>query len=129
MTHVRTSPYYPRSNGKLQCWHTSLKWECIRERTPRSLEDAKRLIQQMWNHYNKVRLHSAIGHVTPKGMLNWSAGRDPRGASPEALEVLASSANCDRQADCADTHSRRAMEPCKWIIGKCKYLQVDSIGS
>jgi transposase InsO family protein len=28
MTHVRTSPYYPQSNGKLERWHKSLKSEC-----------------------------------------------------------------------------------------------------
>ena len=69
MTHVRTSPYYPQSNGKLERWHKSLKRECIRERTPLSLEDAKRLIQQYVDHYNQVRLHSAIGYVTPNDML------------------------------------------------------------
>ncbi len=31
MTHVRTSPYYPQSNGKIERWHKSLKGECIRE--------------------------------------------------------------------------------------------------
>ena len=25
MTHIRTSPYYPQSNGKLGRWHKSLK--------------------------------------------------------------------------------------------------------
>ena len=30
MTHVRTSPYYPQSNGKLERWHKSLKSEGIR---------------------------------------------------------------------------------------------------
>ncbi len=29
MTHVRTSPYYPQSNGKLERWQQSLKSECI----------------------------------------------------------------------------------------------------
>ena len=69
VTHVRTSPYYPQSNGKLERWHKSLKRECIRERTPPSLEDAKRLIQQYVDHYHHVRLHSAIGYVTPNDML------------------------------------------------------------
>lgn len=28
MTHVRTSPYYPQSNGKLERWHGTLKhWQ------------------------------------------------------------------------------------------------------
>ena len=30
LTHVRTSPYYPQSNGKIARWHKSLKGECIR---------------------------------------------------------------------------------------------------
>ena len=72
MTHVRTSPYYPQSNGKLERWHKSLKSECIRPGTPLSPEDARRLIQQYVDHYNQVRLHSAIGFVTPHDML---AGR------------------------------------------------------
>jgi transposase InsO family protein len=69
MTHVRTSPYYPQSNGKLERWHKSLKSECIRPGTPLSPEDARRLIQQYVDHYNQVRLHSAIGFVTPQDML------------------------------------------------------------
>ena len=72
MTHVRTSPYYPQSNGKLERWHKSLKSECIRPGTPLSQQDAERLIQQYVDHYNQVRLHSAIGYVTPLDML---AGR------------------------------------------------------
>jgi putative transposase len=72
MTHVRTWPSYPQSNGKLERWHKSLKTECIRPGTPLSLADAKRLIQQYVDHYNNVRLHNAIGYVTPKDML---AGR------------------------------------------------------
>jgi putative transposase len=72
MTHVRTSPYYPQSNGKLERWHKSLKSECIRPGTPLTPEDGRRLIQQYVDHYNTVRLHSAIGFVTPADML---AGR------------------------------------------------------
>ena len=72
MTHVRTSPYYPQSNGKLERWHKSLKSECIRPGVPLTPEDARRLIERYVVHYNTVRLHSAIGFVTPADML---AGR------------------------------------------------------
>ena len=72
MTHVRTSPGYPQSNGKLERWHKSLKSECIRPGTPLTREDALRLIQTYVDYYNAVRLHSAIGYVTPHDML---AGR------------------------------------------------------
>jgi putative transposase len=69
MTHVRTSPFYPQSNGKIERWHKSLKAECIRPLTPLTLDDARRLIQSYVDHYNTVRLHSAIGYVTPQDML------------------------------------------------------------
>ena len=69
MTHVRTSPYYPQSNGKLERWHQSVKSECIRPLTPLTLEDARRLIQRYVDYYNGVRLHSAIGYVTPADRL------------------------------------------------------------
>ena len=72
MTHVRTSPYYPQSNGKLERWRKSLKGECIRPGVPLTPGDARRLIERYVEHYNTVRLHSAIGFVTPTDML---AGR------------------------------------------------------
>lgn len=65
MTHVRTSPYYPQSNGKIERFYRSLKTDCIRPGTPLSLEDARRLIEAYVRHYNEVRLHSALGYVTP----------------------------------------------------------------
>ena len=74
MTHVRTSPYYPQSNGKIERWHKTLKGECIRVKTPLSLEDARRLVTEYVAHYNEVRLHSAIGYVAPADKL---AGREP----------------------------------------------------
>jgi len=42
MTHVRTSPFYPQSNGKIERWHKSLEGERIRPGTPLSLDDARR---------------------------------------------------------------------------------------
>ena len=69
MTHVRTSPYYPQSNGKLERWHQALKSECIRPGVPLTPEDARRLIERYVVHYNTVRLHSAIGYMTPLDML------------------------------------------------------------
>ena len=73
MTHVRTSPYYPQSNGKIERWHKSLKSECIRPKTPLSLDDAKQSIAKYVAHYNEVRLHAAIGYVTPKDRLEGRA--------------------------------------------------------
>jgi putative transposase len=61
MTHVWTSPYHPQSNGKMERWHKSLRSECVRPGTPLCLDDARRLIGGYVEHYNTVRLYSAIG--------------------------------------------------------------------
>lgn len=73
MTHVKTSPYYPQSNGKLERYHRTVKGTCIRVKTPLSLEDARDLVTDFVDHYNNKRLHSAIGYVTPKDKLQGRA--------------------------------------------------------
>ena len=73
MTHVRTSPFYPQSNGKKERWYQTLKKECIRPKTPLCLDDARRIVGEYVEHYNHVRLHSAIGYIAPADKL---AGRE-----------------------------------------------------
>jgi transposase InsO family protein len=73
MTHVKTSPYYPQSNGKLERYHRTVKGTCIRVKTPLSLEDARDLVTDFVDHYNNKRLHSGIGYVTPKDKLQGRA--------------------------------------------------------
>lgn len=68
-THVFTSPHYPQSNGKLERYHRTLKEQAIRPKTPLTLEDARRVVGEFVEHYNTVRLHSALGYVTPKDRL------------------------------------------------------------
>ena len=70
MTHVKTSPYYPQSNGKIERFHKTIKNECIRPKTPLTLEDAQRVVGDYVTEYNTVRLHSSIGFVTPQDMLD-----------------------------------------------------------
>lgn len=73
MTHVRTSPYYPQSNGKMERWHQTLKVTTIRPRAPGSLAEARQLVAAFVAYYNTQRLHSAIGYVPPVIKL---AGRE-----------------------------------------------------
>lgn len=61
MTHVRTSPYYPQSNGKIERWHGTLKRDCLRPAVPLSIDEARRLVAGFVEDYNHRRLHSAIG--------------------------------------------------------------------
>ena len=73
MTHVKTSPYYPQSNGKIERFHKTLKGECVRVSVPLTLDEARRIVGDYVTHYNGVRLHSAIGYVTPKDTLEGRA--------------------------------------------------------
>src|SRR5205814_9233643 len=129
MTHVRTSPYYPQSNGKIERWHKSLKGECIRPGSPLSADDARRLIQNYVDHYNTVRLHSAIGYVTP---LDRPAGRQAEihAARDRKLEEARRQRQLRRQQTASSTFvpdaatttspgateaSTAAMQPCRRI--------------
>jgi len=73
LEHVRTSPYYPQSNGKKERFYQTLKGECLRPQTPLTLEDARRVVARFVAFYNQVRLHSAIGYITPHDMLEGRA--------------------------------------------------------
>ena len=63
MSHVRTSSYYPQSNGKIERWHQSLKRECIRPGTLLDLDDARRLVEEFADYYIMERLHSTIVYI------------------------------------------------------------------
>jgi len=63
---VRTSVYYPQSNGKIERFHGTIKSEAIRKQSYLSINDARRQIEGYIKIYNEERLHSAIGYLTPK---------------------------------------------------------------
>ena len=98
MTHVKTSPYYPQSNGKIERWHKTLKGDCIRVQVPLSCDDACRLVQDYVTYYNDVRLHSAIGYVAPKDKLE-GRDRDILAARDRKLAEARQRRKQQRQAD------------------------------
>jgi len=97
MTHVRTSPYYPQSNGKLERFHRTIKHECIRPKTPVSLDDALRLVTNFVEYYNNIRLHSAIGYIAPVDKLNRKAD-EIFNARDEKLEAARAARKLLREA-------------------------------
>jgi transposase InsO family protein len=107
MTHVRTSPYYPQSNGKLERWHHTLK-VTMRPQAPATLADARRLVAGFVEYYNHRRLHSAIGFITPADQL---AGRGPTiwAARDQKLEVARAHRRALWQAMPAKTASQNPL--------------------
>ena len=97
MTHVRTSPHYPQSNGKLERFHRTIKHECIRPNTPVSLEDAKRVVKEFIETYNNERLHSALGYIAPVDKLNGKA-EEIFNARDAKLEAARAARKMEREA-------------------------------
>lgn len=73
MTHVRTSPFYPQSNGKCERVIRTVKHEGIRPASPEDLDEAIAAVTKCVDHYNNERLHSAIGYITPTDKLEGRA--------------------------------------------------------
>jgi putative transposase len=64
MDHVRVAPHHPQTQGKIECWHQTMK-----NRVP--LEnyflpgDLERQIGAFVDHYNNRRCHESLGNLTP----------------------------------------------------------------
>ncbi len=74
--HIRTSPNYPQSNGKIERFHRSLNEECLKKRSFIDIDDARNQIGNYVSHYNNTRLHSSLNYLRPVDYLN---------GNPEAL--------------------------------------------
>jgi transposase InsO family protein len=83
MTHVRTSPYYPQSNGKIEAWHKILKQRCIRPKAPGSREEAERVVAAFVRHYNEERLHGALLLCDAEGQAGRARRGHLRGKGPQ----------------------------------------------
>jgi putative transposase len=59
---------YPQSNGKMERFNKTLRTEAIRVSEPETLAQAVALVTRFIDHYNAVRLHSAIDYIAPHDM-------------------------------------------------------------
>ena len=69
ISHTKTRPRHPQSNGKIERFHKSLKTECVRKKAMGSLDEARRLISQYVDEYNNRRLHASLDYLTPADYL------------------------------------------------------------
>lgn len=64
--HIRTAYRHPESNGRIEVFHKTVKYECVylKETYPNLLA-ARQDIESFIHKYNHERLHQGIGFVTP----------------------------------------------------------------
>jgi len=63
--HTRGRPYHPMTQGKIECWHRSLKNRILLENyyLPEQLQ---RQIEEFVSYYNTRRYHESLNNLTPQ---------------------------------------------------------------
>jgi putative transposase len=69
MSHIRTSPYYLRSNGNQKRMQGSPNRKWFRERNPPIQKEANRFVRKSFEYYNTKRLNSGTGYVALQHLL------------------------------------------------------------
>jgi transposase InsO family protein len=65
LEHVKISPSYPQSNGKIERFHRSIQEECVNTTSLLNIEDARMQVQKYIDFYNNERLHSSLNYLRP----------------------------------------------------------------
>jgi len=62
--HITASPFHPQTNGKIERYHRTLKWEI--NQVPYDMpSELKESIRAFIEYYNYRRYHEGLGNVTP----------------------------------------------------------------
>ena len=64
--HERIHPQTPKEDAHIESFNSILEREVIRRFEFSSFEDAKSTVERFIGFYNRDRLHSAIGYMTPR---------------------------------------------------------------
>ena len=75
--HLRTRPYTPRTNGKVERYQQTLQREWAYALEYASSEARRASLPHWVRHYNERRTHSALGNRTPSAAFGRSPGSTP----------------------------------------------------
>jgi len=70
LQHIKTSVGYPQSNGKMERFYRTIAEECLSTKSMINIEEARKIISDYIDYYNKNRLHSSLYYLTPDDFLN-----------------------------------------------------------
>jgi transposase InsO family protein len=74
--HIRTRPYTPRTNGKVERFHQTLQREWAYALEYASSEARRQALPHWLNHYNERRTHSALSNRPPRARVRDVLGPD-----------------------------------------------------
>lgn len=74
--HIRTRPYTPRTNGKVERFHQTLQREWAYALEYASSAARRQALPHWINHYNERRTHSALGNRPPRDRVRDVLGPD-----------------------------------------------------
>jgi transposase InsO family protein len=74
--HLKTQPYRPRTNGKVERFHQTLEREWAKGLAYRSHRHRNAALPHWLRHYNHTRPHSAIGNRPPISRVHNLRGQD-----------------------------------------------------
>ena len=74
--HMRTEPYRPRTNGKVERFHQTMGREWAYGMTYRSHHHRNAALEHWLHHYNQARPHSGIGNRPPISRVHNLPGQD-----------------------------------------------------
>jgi transposase InsO family protein len=74
--HIRTRPYTPRTNGKVERFHQTLMREWAYALQYASSDARSQALPHWINHYNERRTHSALGNQPPRARVRDVTGHN-----------------------------------------------------
>jgi putative transposase len=67
--HIRSAPFHPQTNGKIERYQQSLKKQ-VNQLSYELPSDLEKAITDFVDYYNHRRYHIALGNVTPEDVLS-----------------------------------------------------------
>lgn len=87
--HIRSRPYHPQTQGKIESFWRNLLQECLQKTPVSTFEEAQSKISEFVEYYNFKRPHQGIGNLVPSDRYFGVAGQVKQIIAANTAEVEA----------------------------------------